>query len=149
MPSCCASSATRGGRRAPRRGARLRPGRGGDRARALAGRAAPVPRDRRRAGVLRREARLRRDRSQGGRRAGPGDRGVRAGAFEERDLDAQGAMTASDPLARDRETAVGIAREAGRILMEGWGTRPAVDFKSEDINLVTEFDKRSEALIVE
>ncbi|HMF41969.1 MAG TPA: inositol monophosphatase family protein [Polyangia bacterium] len=58
-------------------------------------------------------------------------------------------MTAADPLARDREIAVGIAREAGRILMEGWGTRPAVDFKSEDINLVTEFDKRSEALIVE
>jgi len=58
-------------------------------------------------------------------------------------------MTAVDPLARDREIAAGIAREAGRILMEGWGTRPAVDFKSEDINLVTEFDKRSEALIVE
>jgi myo-inositol-1(or 4)-monophosphatase len=58
-------------------------------------------------------------------------------------------MTADDSLARDREIAVGIAREAGRILMEGWGTRPAVDFKSEDINLVTEFDMRSEALIVE
>jgi len=58
-------------------------------------------------------------------------------------------MTAVDPLARDREIAAGIAREAGRILMEGWGTRPAVDFKSEDINLVTEFDKRSEALVVE
>jgi myo-inositol-1(or 4)-monophosphatase len=58
-------------------------------------------------------------------------------------------MTADDPLARTREVAVGIAREAGRILMEGWGTRPAIDFKSEDINLVTEFDKRSEALIVE
>jgi len=58
-------------------------------------------------------------------------------------------MTPDDPLARDRDIAVGIAREAGRILMEGWGTRPAVDFKSEDINLVTEFDKRSEALIVE
>jgi len=58
-------------------------------------------------------------------------------------------MTADDSLARDRDVAVGIAREAGRILMEGWGTRPAVDFKSEDINLVTEFDRRSEALIVE
>jgi myo-inositol-1(or 4)-monophosphatase len=58
-------------------------------------------------------------------------------------------MTAVDPLARDREIAVGIAREAGRILMEGWGTRPAVAYKSEDINLVTEFDKRSEALVVE
>jgi myo-inositol-1(or 4)-monophosphatase len=60
-------------------------------------------------------------------------------------------MTANDSLARDREIAVGIAREAGRILMAGWetGARPAVDFKSEDINLVTEYDKRSEALIVE
>jgi len=54
-----------------------------------------------------------------------------------------------DSLQADREAAVGIAREAGRILMEGWGTRPAIDFKSEDINLVTEYDKRSEALIVE
>jgi myo-inositol-1(or 4)-monophosphatase len=60
-------------------------------------------------------------------------------------------MTANDPLAKDREIAVGIAREAGRILMAGWetGARPTIDFKSEDINLVTEFDKRSEALIVQ
>ena len=58
-------------------------------------------------------------------------------------------MTAADPLDQAREVAVGIAREAGRVLLEGWGTRPAVDFKSEDINLVTEYDKRSEALIVE
>ena len=89
------------------------------------------------------------DRSQGRRRADPGDRRVRAGALEERDLDAQGAMTADDPLEHAREVAVGIAREAGRILLEGWGTRPAIGFKSEDINLVTEYDKRSEALIVE
>jgi len=33
--------------------------------------------------------------------------------------------------------------------LEGWGTRPTIGFKSEDINLVTEYDKRSEALIVE
>jgi myo-inositol-1(or 4)-monophosphatase len=58
-------------------------------------------------------------------------------------------MTAVDSLEATRDVAVGIAREAGRILMEGWGTRPAIGFKSEDINLVTEFDKRSEALIVE
>ena len=58
-------------------------------------------------------------------------------------------MTAADPLEQAREVAVGSAREAGRVLLEGWGTRPAVDFKSEDINLVTEYDKRSEALIVE
>ncbi len=58
-------------------------------------------------------------------------------------------MTAGDPLEHAREVAVGIAREAGKILLEGWGTRPAIGFKSEDINLVTEYDKRSEALIVE
>jgi len=54
-----------------------------------------------------------------------------------------------DPLAADRQIAEQIAREAGRILLEGWGTRPAIGFKGEDINLVTEFDKRSEALVVE
>jgi myo-inositol-1(or 4)-monophosphatase len=47
-----------------------------------------------------------------------------------------------------RLVAEGVAREAGRVLLEGWGTRPAIQFKSEDINLVTEFDRRSEALIV-
>jgi len=57
-------------------------------------------------------------------------------------------MTA-DPLSGARATAAEIAREAGKILMQGLGTRPAVGFKSEDINLVTEYDKRSEALIVE
>jgi len=55
----------------------------------------------------------------------------------------------SDPLEEVRETAVAIAREAGKVLLSGWGTRPAIGFKSEDINLVTEYDKRSEALIVE
>jgi myo-inositol-1(or 4)-monophosphatase len=46
--------------------------------------------------------------------------------------------------------AVDVAREAGRILVEGWGTRPDVGHKAgEDINLVTEYDRRSEALIVE
>ncbi len=54
-----------------------------------------------------------------------------------------------DPLESSRLIAAEIARDAGRVLMEGWGTRPAVGFKSEDINLVTEYDKRSEALIVE
>jgi myo-inositol-1(or 4)-monophosphatase len=54
-----------------------------------------------------------------------------------------------DPLAETLRVAQEIAREAGRVLLEGWGTRPAIDFKSEDINLVTEYDRRSEALIVE
>ena len=59
-------------------------------------------------------------------------------------------MTApADALADTLRVAQVVAREAGRILLEGWGTRPAVGFKSEDINLVTEYDKRSEALIVE
>ena len=54
-----------------------------------------------------------------------------------------------DPLAETLHVAQTVAREAGRILLEGWGTRPAVGFKSEDINLVTEYDRRSEALIVD
>jgi myo-inositol-1(or 4)-monophosphatase len=54
-----------------------------------------------------------------------------------------------DPLLVARRTAEVIAKEAGRILLEGWGTRPAFGFKSEDINLVTEYDRRSEALVVE
>ena len=54
-----------------------------------------------------------------------------------------------DPLDEVRRTAIEIAREAGKILVEGWGTRPAIGFKSEDINLVTEYDRRSEALVVE
>jgi myo-inositol-1(or 4)-monophosphatase len=59
------------------------------------------------------------------------------------------AAAPQDPLADTRRIAVEVAREAGRVLMEGWGTRPAIGFKHEDINLVTEFDKRSEALIVD
>jgi len=55
-----------------------------------------------------------------------------------------------DPLEGALHIAQEIGREAGKILLEGWGTRPAVGFKAaEDINLVTEFDRRSEALIVE
>jgi myo-inositol-1(or 4)-monophosphatase len=53
-----------------------------------------------------------------------------------------------DPLEGTLQIVAEIARDAGRVLLEGWGTRPAIGFKSEDINLVTEYDKRSEALIV-
>jgi myo-inositol-1(or 4)-monophosphatase len=56
---------------------------------------------------------------------------------------------AGDPLEGTRRIAIEVAREAGRILLEGWGTRPAIDFKSEDINIITEYDRRSEALVVE
>jgi myo-inositol-1(or 4)-monophosphatase len=38
-----------------------------------------------------------------------------------------------------------IAVEAGRILLEGWGTRPEVRFKGPESDPVTEFDRRSEA----
>lgn len=51
-------------------------------------------------------------------------------------------------LARSLSVAAEVAREAGAILLEGWGTRPKVEFKAADIDLVTEFDRRSEALIV-
>jgi myo-inositol-1(or 4)-monophosphatase len=59
------------------------------------------------------------------------------------------AATASrDELEQARAVAEQVARDAGAILMEGWGTRPDIQFKSEDIDLVTEFDRRSEALVV-
>jgi myo-inositol-1(or 4)-monophosphatase len=50
--------------------------------------------------------------------------------------------------AEARRVADEIARDAGAVLLQGWGTRPEVQFKSEDIDLVTEFDRRSEALVV-
>ncbi|HXJ21517.1 MAG TPA: inositol monophosphatase family protein [Polyangia bacterium] len=59
------------------------------------------------------------------------------------------ALGLRDPLDSTRAIAADIARDAGRLLMEGLGTRPSFGFKSEDINLVTEYDKRSEALIVQ
>jgi myo-inositol-1(or 4)-monophosphatase len=58
------------------------------------------------------------------------------------------AASAGGELEEARAAAEEIARDAGRILLEGWGTRPEVEFKSEDIDLVTEFDRRSEALVV-
>jgi myo-inositol-1(or 4)-monophosphatase len=54
-----------------------------------------------------------------------------------------------DPLRADRLIAEQIAKDAGKILLEGWGTRPSYGFKSEDINIVTEFDKRSEKMVVD
>jgi myo-inositol-1(or 4)-monophosphatase len=41
-----------------------------------------------------------------------------------------------------------IALEAGAILLEGWERRPTVEFKTAERDLVTEYDRRSEALIV-
>src|SRR5687767_10529113 len=40
-----------------------------------------------------------------------------------------------------------IARDAGLILLEGWDRRPAIEWKSVEQDLVTEFDRRAEALI--
>jgi myo-inositol-1(or 4)-monophosphatase len=45
------------------------------------------------------------------------------------------------------EAARAAAKEAGRILMEGFGRRPQVYYKGR-INLVTDLDRRSEAAIV-
>ncbi len=41
-----------------------------------------------------------------------------------------------------------VAKEAGRLLMQGYRSRPQADEKSR-ADLVTEFDRRSEALIIE
>jgi myo-inositol-1(or 4)-monophosphatase len=68
-------------------------------------------------------------------------------------VDEEGALSVTqlppDPLRGDRIIAEQIAKDAGKILLEGWGTRPSYGFKSEDINIVTEFDKRSEAMVVD
>ncbi len=50
--------------------------------------------------------------------------------------------------ARTRLVAVEIAREAGRLLMEGWGSRPATKMKTGASDVVTEYDQRAEALVV-
>jgi myo-inositol-1(or 4)-monophosphatase len=50
-------------------------------------------------------------------------------------------------LARALASAETIAREAGKILLEGWDKRPAVQWKSVEQDLVTEFDKRAEAAV--
>lgn len=46
------------------------------------------------------------------------------------------------------ETIETVAREAGRILCEGWGSRPRTQSKRAAADLVTEFDLRSERAIV-
>ena len=46
-----------------------------------------------------------------------------------------------DLLAATLHVALDVANEAGKILIEGWGTRPAVGFKSEDINLRHESER--------
>jgi myo-inositol-1(or 4)-monophosphatase len=51
-------------------------------------------------------------------------------------------------LERSRAVAEEVAREAGAILLEGWGTRPEIEFKGGEIDLVTQFGRRSEALVV-
>ena len=45
------------------------------------------------------------------------------------------------------DTAIKIARAAGAILRQGWGRAGRVEYKGE-VNLVTEYDRRAEALIV-
>jgi myo-inositol-1(or 4)-monophosphatase len=46
------------------------------------------------------------------------------------------------------EKAIRIARAAGALLREGWGQGIAIEYKG-DVNLVTEYDRRAEALIIE
>lgn len=47
------------------------------------------------------------------------------------------------------QTAVEIARAAGEILLEGYHAQKTINLKSSAIDLVTEYDHRSEALIVQ
>ena len=55
----------------------------------------------------------------------------------------------SPALERDLATVIAIAHKAGEILLEGWDQRPAVDFKTSERDIVTEFDRRSEAFILQ
>lgn len=45
--------------------------------------------------------------------------------------------------------AVAIARDAGKVLLEGWGKRPVTQQKTAATDLVTEYDKRAETLIAQ
>jgi len=58
-------------------------------------------------------------------------------------------MGDDNDLSTECQVARAAASAAGRLLLEGWGTHPAVRFKSSDSDLVTEFDGRAEAAIVE
>jgi myo-inositol-1(or 4)-monophosphatase len=50
--------------------------------------------------------------------------------------------------ARWLEAAVGMARQAGALLMEGYGAEHAAQSKGSPIDLVTDYDRRSEELLV-
>jgi hypothetical protein len=41
-------------------------------------------------------------------------------------------MNPRDPLEATRQVAIEVAKEAGRILLEGWGTRPTVRHKGDE-----------------
>jgi myo-inositol-1(or 4)-monophosphatase len=56
---------------------------------------------------------------------------------------------APSSLTHELEVAGSAATAAGAILLQGWGTRPAARFKSSESDLVTEYDGRAEAVIVE
>lgn len=45
--------------------------------------------------------------------------------------------------------AVATALAAGELLLSGWGKRPATQIKTAAIDLVTEYDKRAEQLVIE
>jgi len=47
------------------------------------------------------------------------------------------------------ELAVATAQAAGDVLLMGWGKRPATQIKTAAIDLVTEYDKRAETVVVE
>jgi myo-inositol-1(or 4)-monophosphatase len=56
--------------------------------------------------------------------------------------------TPETSLSEELAVAGEAASEASAILLEGWGKRPAFRFKSSETDLVTEFDKKVEALVI-
>jgi len=51
-------------------------------------------------------------------------------------------------LTRELAVAREAAADAAALLVEGWGTHPAFRFKTSETDLVTEFDKKAEAVII-
>jgi len=56
--------------------------------------------------------------------------------------------TARPSLSRELDVARAAAAAASAVLLEGWGKRPEFAFKSSQTDLVTEFDRRAEAVII-
>jgi myo-inositol-1(or 4)-monophosphatase len=58
-------------------------------------------------------------------------------------------LTPEPSLLRELDVAQQAAASASAVLLQGWGKRPQFAFKSSESDLVTDFDRRAEAAIVD